>query len=689
MGNYLQIWSHAFFVGLGKQHFIGEEVMATEAGIISALIGTATATAVDGTVRNLQVGDKVYPNEIITTGIAGAIEIEFPDGGVMDLGRNSQAVLDSEAFEFDIAEADTPPATDVVDDIDAIQQALLAGEDPTEVADPTAAGPGAQPTSEGGSEAVVVDYLAPRITPDSGFETTGPGIAFPDPPPFEFLVDESDDLDPVDPVDPVDPGENTPPLADPVLTSYQFAGDTAGLPTGAFVFKQFSVGGGIDASELDSTFPNEFEINPSLGGQDTETTESDLIFTLTQEPEFGQVYILRNDEWEQLTVGDEFATGDNIVWTATQEQFDALPSLNFGGANTNSSAWDGVVLEATDINGQPANIAFDPDGIGVAGGTIVPGQLEHRGNNSEKITMRFENPSTAATITVSRLIASENEVGQVEAFLNNESVGLWTFTTANGVPLLNGEPIDFTLANGKLAISGSVNNGTFTLPEGVFFDTLVFTGTEYANNKTNPVDSSDYYIQSVSVKEIPDTEFEYTTTDEAGNTSPSVSVVITAGDDIPDPTTPNIIQDGRGNNELIGTDQDDVIIGGAGNDILTGGDGADLFVWQAGDEFNLSNISAQDTVTDFNIEQGDVLDLADILVGEESGDLADYIHIEDNGVDTVIELKPEGAGGDVKQTITLQGTTLADMGLGGFDTSTQQAEIINKLVQDGHVNVDS
>ncbi|HCC81441.1 MAG TPA: hypothetical protein DEQ25_09170, partial [Methylophaga sp.] len=179
--------------------------MATEAGIISALIGTATATAVDGTVRNLQVGDKVYPNEIITTGIAGAIEIEFPDGGVMDLGRNSQAVLHSEAFELDVAEADTPPAADVVDDIDAIQQALLAGEDPTQVADPTAAGPGAQPTSEGGSEAVVVDYLAPRITPDSGFETTGPGIAFPDPPPFEFLVDESDDLDPIIPTDPTDP----------------------------------------------------------------------------------------------------------------------------------------------------------------------------------------------------------------------------------------------------------------------------------------------------------------------------------------------------------------------------------------------------------------------------------------------------------------------------------------------------
>src|SRR5690554_7811144 len=98
--------------------------MATEVGIISALIGTATATAVDGTVRNLQVGDKVYPNEIITTGFAGAIEVEFTDGSVMDLGRNSQAVLDSETFDFDSVTPPVAAGVDVVDDIEAIQQAL-------------------------------------------------------------------------------------------------------------------------------------------------------------------------------------------------------------------------------------------------------------------------------------------------------------------------------------------------------------------------------------------------------------------------------------------------------------------------------------------------------------------------------------------------------------------------------------
>ncbi|AFI85214.1 retention module-containing protein [Methylophaga nitratireducenticrescens] len=667
--------------------------MATETGIITALIGTATATAVNGAVRNLQVGDNVFPNEVITTGLAGAIEIEFPDGSVMDLGRNSQAVLDSDAFEFDVAEVDTPPAADVVDDIDAIQQALLAGEDPTEVADPTAAGPGAQPTSEGGSEAVVVDYLAPRITPDSGFDTTGPGIAFPDPPAFEFLVDESGDLDPID-QDPIipPPVDNERPVADPVLTSYEFAEQSElNLPPGSFVFKQFSVDGFVDNSE-GSDNPIVYENEATLGGVDNETGLADLDFSLTGEPPtFGTLYKMISGEWVVLSVGDNFNADDIIFWSATEEQWqDALsPAHSYGGAGTNASAWDGVELIAMRLDGSLGEIAFDKDGIGVAGGTIVPGQLEHRGVASEKIIMKFANNSTEAEISVSRLIANENEVGKVQAYLNGALVGAWTFTTTPGAApsIDDGKLIDFSLGKENLTINSG--NATFTLPSDVVFDELVFTGTEYANNKPNPVDSSDYYIQSVSVKEIPDTEFEYTTTDEAGNISPPVSVVITAGDDIPDPTTPNIIQDGRGNNELIGTDQDDVIIGGAGNDILTGGDGADLFVWQAGDEFNLSNISAQDTVTDFNIEQGDVLDFADILVGEESGDLADYIHIEDNGVDTVIELKPEGAGGDVKQTITLQGTTLADMGLGGFDTSTQQAEIINKLVQDGHVNVDS
>ncbi len=73
--------------------------MATEIGVVKALIGAVTATSTDGSVRTLQVGDVVYANDLISTGAEGAIEIEFADGSVMDLGRSSQALLDSEVFD--------------------------------------------------------------------------------------------------------------------------------------------------------------------------------------------------------------------------------------------------------------------------------------------------------------------------------------------------------------------------------------------------------------------------------------------------------------------------------------------------------------------------------------------------------------------------------------------------------------
>lgn len=85
--------------------------MATQIGIVTTLINTATSTKADGSIRNLQVGDQVFADNLISTGSLGAIEIEFDNGTVMDLGRNSQTILDSKVFvpvaTVDISEVDT------------------------------------------------------------------------------------------------------------------------------------------------------------------------------------------------------------------------------------------------------------------------------------------------------------------------------------------------------------------------------------------------------------------------------------------------------------------------------------------------------------------------------------------------------------------------------------------------------
>lgn len=107
-------------------------------------------------------------------------------------------------------------------------------------------------------------------------------------------------------------------------------------------------------------------------------------------------------------------------------------------------------------------------------------------------------------------------------------------------------------------------------------------------------------------------------------------------------------------NTLIGNTASNVLDGGAGNDwlsggggldILTGGLGADTFFFEAATAF-----SGRDTVTDFNIGEGDVIDISDILSGfynDGVDDILDFVKFENalNGLDTIVSVDRDGAGG--------------------------------------------
>jgi Ca2+-binding RTX toxin-like protein len=77
---------------------------------------------------------------------------------------------------------------------------------------------------------------------------------------------------------------------------------------------------------------------------------------------------------------------------------------------------------------------------------------------------------------------------------------------------------------------------------------------------------------------------------------------------------------GLGNDTLDGGTGNDILIGGAGDDILIGGTGADSFVWQAGH-------TGADRITDFNIDQGDRIDLRDLLQGETDTTIDNYLQL--------------------------------------------------------------
>jgi len=123
---------------------------------------------------------------------------------------------------------------------------------------------------------------------------------------------------------------------------------------------------------------------------------------------------------------------------------------------------------------------------------------------------------------------------------------------------------------------------------------------------------------------------------------------------------------GAGKDDLLGGDGNDILIGGTGNDTLSGGLGADTFVWGLADAGVKGN-AANDIISDFDVANSssgaDMLDLRDLLVGENHasgiGNLADFLHFEKAGADTVVHVSSTGefsagfnAANDV-QTITL------------------------------------
>ena len=345
--------------------------MATEIGIIKTLIGTAVATAADGSQRNLQAGDRVYQDEIITTGAAGAVEVEFTDGSVMTLGRSSQIVLDTETFNpLDVAEA---PA-DAASEVDALQQALLEGADPTQIGEATAAGAGAGAGGNEGSDFVTVDYLAPEVTPTSGFDTTGITVEF-DELEEEIPGPEEDDLpivsvsvtvqidveNPDDPRDPPTTGDPTP--ENPVIVS----GNAASILEGT---------NGSEGREvtfllsLDKVFDQDvdvtYELRPISADNPEDWFDGDLIKTVTipaGETTFPVTVTIVQDHLDE---GNEVF--DIIILSATN-------------ATVNPAADTAVVTIFDDDTTPVAN----PDTNWVDAASVISGEDFHQGGEGNDI----------------------------------------------------------------------------------------------------------------------------------------------------------------------------------------------------------------------------------------------------------------------------------------------------------------
>ncbi len=119
----------------------------------------------------------------------------------------------------------------------------------------------------------------------------------------------------------------------------------------------------------------------------------------------------------------------------------------------------------------------------------------------------------------------------------------------------------------------------------------------------------------------------------------------------------DVINGGAGDDLIFGQEGRDFITGGAGDDVIYGGSDADVII------FNAIN-QGIDTVKDFNISEGDMLDFSALLGGYDAvnDNIADFIIATESAGNTTIAVDLDGAGDvySAQTLVTLENVT-------GFD----------------------
>tara|TARA_R110002126_G_scaffold291807_1_gene459707 strand:+ start:153307 stop:156987 length:3681 start_codon:yes stop_codon:yes gene_type:complete len=115
-----------------------------------------------------------------------------------------------------------------------------------------------------------------------------------------------------------------------------------------------------------------------------------------------------------------------------------------------------------------------------------------------------------------------------------------------------------------------------------------------------------------------------------------------------------------GNDVLYGNDGNDVLLGLGGDDVLTGGSGVDTYWGGSGaDRYVLDVSGSIDRLRDFNLAEGDTLDVRDVLSGFYNGaeDITQYLQITDDGVHSTLSVDQNGGGDSFVSVALIYNTT--------------------------------
>ena len=136
---------------------------------------------------------------------------------------------------------------------------------------------------------------------------------------------------------------------------------------------------------------------------------------------------------------------------------------------------------------------------------------------------------------------------------------------------------------------------------------------------------------------------------------------------------------GAGNDTLMGGDGDDILEGGLGSDILVGGTGMDTFVWNEIDDGSL------DTIKDFNVSEGDKIDLREVLPELKSGsvnmdELLQHLDVQVDGDHVELRVHPQGEGTDDQGILVENLVHQLDSGFSGMSHEDMVSSLLEHVM---------
>ncbi|MDG6774595.1 VWA domain-containing protein, partial [Thiomicrorhabdus sp. ZW0627] len=257
-------------------------------------------------------------------------------------------------------------------------------------------------------------------------------------------------------------------------------------------------------------------------------------------------------------------------------------------------------------------------------------------------TVSMDAVTTSGTYRLYFQIESDEHYGSDELYIDNIQVGDGVTSTDYNAPygepqiIYTGEELSAALVGSSIfAEANTVGDDIVDGGAGndiLFGDQIEIAGYEGLGTQgiydaladsgnTNPTDQDVIDFVSSNLSSILVRE------DQGGNDTLDGGV----GDDL--------LYGGAGNDILIGGEGDDILIGGTGNDTLTGGLGVDRFVIEHGNEGDVT------TITDYSTQEGDVLDISELLQGTA---------VDATTLDQYLEFNPDPDGNPATTDATLQ-----------------------------------